>query len=38
MQEPVQPWLYDSSRELLARAFGDPSAATDADVTAVLNA
>ena len=38
MQEPVQPWLYDSARGPLARAFGDPPAATDADVTAILNA
>jgi len=38
MQEPMPAGLHERNRELLARAFGDPARATDADLTALLNA
>lgn len=38
MQEPMPANLYERSRVLLTTAFGDPARATDADLTALLNA
>jgi poly-gamma-glutamate synthesis protein (capsule biosynthesis protein) len=38
VQEPLTEGMYGSARELVRAAFDDPSAATDADVTALLNA
>ncbi len=38
IQEPIAADLYERHRDLLAAAFGDPSKATDADLTALLNA
>jgi len=38
MQEALPADLYEQSRELLAKAYGDPSRATDADLNAVINA
>ena len=38
IQEPLAADLYERHRDLLAAAFGDPSKATDADLTALLNA
>lgn len=36
--EPVTADAYERSRDLLASAFGDPAAATDADLNALINA
>jgi len=38
MQEPMPATLYEGNRDLLKTAFGDPSRATDADLTGLLNA
>jgi poly-gamma-glutamate synthesis protein (capsule biosynthesis protein) len=38
VQEPLTEGMHASVRELVRTAFEDPSAATDADVTALLNA
>jgi poly-gamma-glutamate synthesis protein (capsule biosynthesis protein) len=38
IQEPLPADFHEGYRELLSRAFPDPSAATDADLTALLNA
>ena len=38
MQEALPADLYEGNRELLAKAYGDPSKATDADLNAVVNA
>ncbi len=38
MQEPLDPILHETHRARLAEAFADPEHATDADLTALLNA
>ncbi len=38
IQEPLPANLFEQNRDLLAAAFGDPGKATDADLTALLNA
>ena len=38
IQEPLHEALYANGRALLTTAFGDPSKATDADLSAILNA
>ena len=38
MQEPLDPVLRESYAARIAEAFADPAAATDADLTALLNA
>jgi hypothetical protein len=38
IQEPLPPWLYESARSPLGAASEDSPPATDADVTAALNA
>src|SRR5207245_9664546 len=38
IQEPIPADLYQEYRGLLAEAFGDPGKATDADLSALLNA
>ncbi len=38
IQEPLDAEMYEVSEHLLARAFENPADATDADLTAVLNA
>jgi poly-gamma-glutamate synthesis protein (capsule biosynthesis protein) len=38
IQEPLDPVLYEAYGERLAEAFAEPSAATDADLAALLNA
>jgi len=38
MQEPLPANLFEQNRDLLATAFGDPGKATDADLTALMNA
>jgi len=37
MQEPIQRYFYDESRELLRERFDDPASVTDADLLALLN-
>ena len=38
IQEPLPADFYERNRDLLAEALGDPAAATDADLSALLNA
>jgi poly-gamma-glutamate synthesis protein (capsule biosynthesis protein) len=38
VQEPLDPVLHETYAQRVAQAFADPSAITDADLTAVLNA
>jgi poly-gamma-glutamate capsule biosynthesis protein CapA/YwtB (metallophosphatase superfamily) len=38
IQQPLPASLFEQNRDLLAAAFGDPGRATDADLTALLNA
>jgi len=38
IQEPLDPLLYEAHAERMAKAFSDPSAVTDADLGALLNA
>ena len=38
MQEPLPANLFEQNRDLLAGALGDPARATDADLTALMNA
>jgi poly-gamma-glutamate synthesis protein (capsule biosynthesis protein) len=38
IQEPLDPILYETHAEKLAQAFADASAATDADLAALINA
>jgi poly-gamma-glutamate capsule biosynthesis protein CapA/YwtB (metallophosphatase superfamily) len=38
MQEPLPANLFEQNRDLLAAAFDDPGKATDADLTALMNA
>ena len=37
MQEPIQRYFYDESRELLRERFDDPASVTDADLLGLLN-
>ena len=36
LQEPIQRYHYDESRDLLRDRFGDPTTATDADLMGIL--